>query len=120
MAKDCMCQHVRFARLRDLLGHGEFAEPTSEEFYVEQAPHVRAEIMRRFLPRDFDATDAIAKNPDMNYTYCGYAKFMATELAGAIQDMPVNVKRRHCKDIAKSMIVRGKVSAAVSETITTF
>lgn len=104
-----MCHNIRFARLRDLLGAGEFPEPTSEEVYVEYAPQIRAEIVRRFLPRGFDPTEAIAKDPDMNHTYCGYARFMATELANTIHDMPSRLKRRHCKDVAKGMIVRGKV-----------
>ncbi|KAI4238397.1 MAG: hypothetical protein LQ349_001144 [Xanthoria aureola] len=111
MAKDCMCHNIRFARLRDLLGAGEFPEPTSEEVYVEYAPQIRAEIVRRFLPRGFDPTEAIAKDPDMNHTYCGYARFMATELANTIHDMPSRLKRRHCKDVAKGMIVRGKAFA---------
>ncbi|KAL9041621.1 MAG: hypothetical protein Q9180_001158 [Flavoplaca navasiana] len=111
MAKDCMCHNVCFARLGDLLGPGKLPEPTSEEVYVEHASQTRAEIVRRFLPRGFDPTEAIAKDPDMNHTYCGYARFMATELANTVQEMPSKLRRRHCKDVAKGMMVRGKAFA---------
>ncbi len=112
LAKDCGCSHIQFARLHDLTGQDKFAEPLSEEAYVQYAPRVRAEVSRRFLPQGFNVCDAIFSDPDVRSTYCGYAKFMETELAISLKDMNLSraKKKQYCKDVAKSMIVRGKVS----------
>ena len=113
MAKDCSCDHLQFARLCDLLDQGSFVEPQSEEAYTDCASQIRSEIVRRYLPCGFDVSEAITGDPDIKYTYCGYARFLNLELETQIKTRKMTTEhtRRFCKDIAKCMIVRGKVSS---------
>ena len=95
-----------------------FTEPSSEEAYVKYAPQMRTEITRRYLPPSFNVDEAIADDRDINYTYCGYAKFLGLEFAETLkgQDMSKRGGKRYCKDIAKDIIVRGKVSCFALRT----
>ncbi|KFY65022.1 hypothetical protein V496_02869 [Pseudogymnoascus sp. VKM F-4515 (FW-2607)] len=117
LARECGCDHLRFSRLCDLLDDEQLPEPQSEAEYVKYAPNFREETLRRYLPEGFDATEAIARDQDINYTYCGYVRFLGLELADTLlkgSNMPTAHKIRFCKDIAKRMIHRGK---AFSEAI---
>jgi pyoverdine/dityrosine biosynthesis protein Dit1 len=113
LARSNNCDNLQFARLCDLVGDEIFPEPRSEEAYLEVAPKIRNEIMAQFMPPDFDVVEAIACDPDVTATYCGYAKFLSLELAEVLNAMnvPNTQKRRYCKEVAQRMIFRGRVSA---------
>jgi hypothetical protein len=112
LARSSDCENLQFARLCDLVGNDTFPEPISEDAYVEAASKIRDEIMTQFTLPDFDVIDAIAHDPDVSATYCGYAKFLSVELAEVLKamDVPNTQKRRYCKDVAQRMIYRGRVS----------
>lgn len=119
LARECGCEHLRFSRLCDLLDNKNLPEPQSEAEYIEYAPQFREEMLKRYIPQGFDIAKAIANDRDINYTYCGYVKFLGLELADTLlkgSKMQTSQKIRFCKGVAKRMIYRGKVSVPISCT----
>ena len=112
MARDYKLEHVKFLRLRNLLGGSGSVEPITEEEYLKHAPEFRTEIITKYLPENFDPDVHITKDADTTLTYRGYIKFLETDLAnrnwGEETKTKAQIKKLH-EDIAKKMIVRGKV-----------
>lgn len=112
MARDYKLDHVKFLRLRNLLGGGGSVEPITEEEYLKHAPEFRTEIITKYLPENFDPDLYITKDADTTLTYRGYIKFLETDLAnhnwGEETKTKAQIKKLH-EEVAKKMIVRGKV-----------
>ncbi|KAL8737192.1 MAG: hypothetical protein Q9181_001918 [Wetmoreana brouardii] len=111
MARDQGCDHVRFLRLRNLLGAEGTVEPITEEEYLKDAPQFRNDLLAKYLPEKFDVDAHIAKDADTTLTYRGYIKFLETDLADQGEEETKAQMKKRYEAIAKKMIVRGKAFA---------
>ena len=112
-AGDIGCRNIRFIRLVDLLQDRTLAEPLSESDYIRDAPTIRDEIYRRYIPQNFDVDAHIAGDRDAMLTYCGYLKFLEVDLekGSSIPGSMTKAQAKKCQEqIAKNMIRRGKVN----------
>ena len=113
LSQDMGCCHLAFARLHDLIDDNTIQEPATEEDYLRNASKYRDEIIRKYLPVDFDPVAFIAKDFDATCTFRGYIKFLETDLADNTFEGKLETKsqiKRHHEYVARSMIVRGKAS----------
>ncbi|KAL8641518.1 MAG: hypothetical protein Q9228_001681 [Teloschistes exilis] len=111
MARDHRCDHVKFLRLRNLLGTEDIAEPITEEEYLRDAPQFRDDLLERYLPKNFDVDAQIAKDASTTLTYRGYIKFLETDLATQGEWETKAQMKKQCEAVARKMIVRGKAFA---------
>lgn len=108
-----------FARLHDLIDDDNIHEPATEEDYLRNAPKYRDEIIRKYLPVDFDPVEFIAKDFDATCTFRGYIKFLETDFTDNIFEGKLKTKsqiKRYHEDVARSMIIRGKASSPLYHT----
>ena len=119
MATDCQCDHIKFYRLRNFLDSAECGAPLTEGEYLKDAPLFRNEMLARYLPDNFDPATIVAEDADTTCTYRGYIKFLETDLAHRVFEGDVKTKgqfKKENEDIARRMIVRGKVSILQSDS----
>ncbi|KAF4208138.1 hypothetical protein CNMCM8927_001157 [Aspergillus lentulus] len=117
MAVEKELRHVKFIRLFELLEHPWIPLTSAEQaksYYLAHAQCLRRELMYRFEDRNFDADAAIRSDNDTCLTYRGYIKFLTKDLAPQMDTQYTSKKARaaHIAQIARSMIVRGKMFAA--------
>ncbi|GIJ85267.1 hypothetical protein Asppvi_004123 [Aspergillus pseudoviridinutans] len=117
MAVEKELYHVKFIRLFELLEHPWNPLTSAEQaksYYLAHAQCLRRELMYRFEDRSFDADIAIRNDNDTCLTYRGYIKFLTKDLAPQMDTQYTSKKARaaHIAQIARSMIVRGKMFAA--------
>lgn len=117
MAVEKELHHVKFIRLFELLEHPWIPLTSAEQaksYYLAHAQCLRRELMYRFEDRSFDADAAIRNDNDTCLTYRGYIKFLTKDLAPQMDTQYTSKKARaaHIAQIARSMIVRGKMFAA--------
>ncbi|KAF4268719.1 hypothetical protein LV155_005513 [Aspergillus fumigatus] len=117
MAVEKELHHVKFIRLFELLEHPWIPLTSAEQaksYYLAHAQCLRRELMYRFEDRSFDADAAIRSDNDTCLTYRGYIKFLTKDLAPQMDTQYTSKKARaaHIAQIARSMIVRGKMFAA--------
>ncbi|GFF44663.1 hypothetical protein IFM62136_00050 [Aspergillus lentulus] len=117
MAVEKELHHVKFIRLFELLEHPWIPLTSAEQaksYYLAHAQCLRRELMYRFEDRNFDADAAIRSDNDTCLTYRGYIKFLTKDLAPQMDTQYTSKKARaaHIAQIARSMIVRGKMFAA--------
>ncbi|KAF7163249.1 hypothetical protein CNMCM5623_008270 [Aspergillus felis] len=117
MAVEKELHHVKFIRLFELLEHPWIPLTSAEQaksYYLAHAQCLRRELMYRFEDRSFDADIAIRNDNDTCLTYRGYIKFLTKDLAPQMDTQYTSKKARaaHIAQIARSMIVRGKMFAA--------
>ncbi|RHZ57242.1 isocyanide synthase xanB [Aspergillus thermomutatus] len=117
MAVEKELRHVKFIRLFELLEHPWIPLTSAEQaksYYLAHAQCLRRELMYRFEDRSFDADAAIRNDNDTCLTYRGYIKFLTKDLAPQMDMQYTSKKARaaHVAQIARSMIVRGKMFAA--------
>lgn len=112
IAQERGLKNLGFLRLHDLIEDKENEDPITEEIYLRNVNRVRSEIVQHYLPPGFDAEKAIANDPDIMLTYCGYLQFLELDLAtqGIEESKAQNKSRR--KKVAKHMIVRGRAFAS--------
>lgn len=112
MAKVQGLAHIEFSRLKDLL-HIEVAGELNELAYVASASTFRMALLNRYGDHDWDTGASLSKDDDMRTTYCGYIKFLETDLANQYPIGPDRTKSQFKKGserIANAMLVRGAVS----------
>ncbi|KAI1046602.1 hypothetical protein LB505_010658 [Fusarium chuoi] len=104
---------ITFSRLKDLAGL-KLPEKISEIAYVANATNFRRYLLNKYGKQDHDINYEIATNPDTLMTYCGYKRFLESDLqhifpTGANRSH--NGYRRDVKYLAKEMIIRGSAFA---------
>ena len=116
LAHDNNCTHIRFARIRDLLGMSSNTKEGKER-YLERVSEYRKQLTRANIAEDFDVSALIASDPDTAMTYRGYVKFLEKDLeftdAYERNVSSSQIKKRN-ERVAKQMIGRGKVSPLFS------
>ena len=103
-------QHIKFARIVDVLGINHSGLPKDE--YTTHASCYRRELIAKFGDPDFDVKRQIRDDQDTCMTYRGYLKFLAVDLKRSSSAEETSTKgkfKKHVKDVATAMIVRGKV-----------
>ncbi|MCJ1283298.1 hypothetical protein MMC26_002626 [Xylographa opegraphella] len=105
-------RYIRFARILDLLGihHNGLAK----EEYTTHASCYRRELIAKFDDPNFDVRRQIRDDKDTCMTYRGYLKFLAVDLKQCSSTEVRSTKgkfKKHVKDVATAMIVRGKIFA---------
>jgi len=112
LAKQNGCHNIRFARICDLISGTDTehhqSQKLTEALYLTKASEYRG-LLVAMTPPDFNVLEAIANDPDIAKTYKGYKKFLMSER----DDRPNRSRsqtERENSAIAKSMILRGKVS----------
>lgn len=112
-------RNLHFARLRDLLDYP-VPEKMSEIVYVANCTTFRRLLMNRFGNEDLDIDHEIATNPDTKLTYLGYKRFLESDLQYIFprgENRSAHSYKKHCKYLAKQMLVRGYVSIGFSTSI---
>ena len=115
-------QHIKFARIVDVLGiHHNGLE---KDEYTTHASCYRRELIAKFGDPSFDIRRQISEDKDTCMTYRGYLKFLAADLKRCSSIEVSSTKRkfkRYVKDVATAMIIRGKVdiTKSVHEAILT-
>lgn len=117
MAVEKGLHHVKFIRLFELLQHPWFKAESPEDakaFYLAHASCLRRELMYTHGDPTFDADEAIKTDNDTCLTYRGYIKFLTKDLAHQDQTQSLSKRARQTQiaQIARQMIVRGKMFAA--------
>ncbi|KAJ5919634.1 hypothetical protein N7454_009469 [Penicillium verhagenii] len=117
MAVEKGLTHVKFIRLFELLEHPWFKSNTPEAakaYYLAHANCLRRELMFVFGDPTFNADEAIKTDNDTCLTYRGYIKFLTKDLAYREYppEMSKRAKQGQIAQIARQMIVRGKMFAA--------
>ncbi|KAF5598634.1 transferase family [Fusarium pseudocircinatum] len=100
---------ITFSRLKDLAGL-ELPEKMSEIVYVANATNFRRYLLNKYGKEDYDINYEIATNPDTLMTYCGYKRFLESDLQHIFptgENRSHNGYRRDVKYLAKEMMIRG-------------
>lgn len=104
-------KNIDFIRIMNLLGLSEKTTMSKEE-YLHSTDTCRDTLMQKFLDPTFIVTDLIDQDTDYNLTYCGYLRFLATDLRHSPITAGIEGKneyKRVVKRVAQDMITRGKV-----------
>ncbi|MCJ1436518.1 hypothetical protein MMC27_005897 [Xylographa pallens] len=105
-------QHIRFARIVDVLGiHHNSLE---KDEYTTHASCYRRELIANFSDPNFDVKRQIRDDKDTCMTYRGYLKFLAVDLKRCSSIEVTSTKgkfKKHVKQVATAMIIRGKIFA---------
>ncbi|SMY27542.1 unnamed protein product [Zymoseptoria tritici ST99CH_1A5] len=102
-------QHIRFARIRDLIKFPG-SEVLNEITYVASATNFRRSLLNEFGKDDIDIDHEIATSEDTKMTYLGYRRFLESDLKHIFplgSDRSANSYKRNVKFLAKEMIIRG-------------
>lgn len=106
--------HIAFSRLQDLvkfpLPRGQLNEIT----YVANATNFRRCLLNKFGDDNIDIDHEIATNTDTRLTYCGYKRFLESDLKHIFprgKGRTSNGYKRDVKFLAKEMLIRGHVSS---------
>ncbi|KAF5250788.1 hypothetical protein FANTH_4060 [Fusarium anthophilum] len=100
---------IIFSRLKDLAGL-ELPQKLSEIVYVANATNFRRYLLNKYGKEDYDINYEIATDPDTLMTYCGYKRFLESDLQHIFptgENRSHNGYRRDVKYLAKEMIIRG-------------
>ncbi|KAF5977410.1 very large low complexity protein [Fusarium bulbicola] len=100
---------IIFSRLKDLAGL-ELPQKLSEIVYVANATNFRRYLLNKYGKEDYDIKYEIATDPDTLMTYCGYKRFLESDLQHIFpsgENRSHNGYRRDVKYLAKEMIIRG-------------
>ncbi|CAM5999994.1 unnamed protein product [Sphagnum balticum] len=100
--------HISFVRL-DRLISSETTEAQSIEEYKQSSKFYREKLIEEHLPKDFDVSVHLKNDPSALLTYCGYIKFLETDLKyeETRQGHSKKAIKRMNEDVAKRMIRRG-------------
>ncbi|KAK8131332.1 hypothetical protein PG984_007770 [Apiospora sp. TS-2023a] len=110
--------HIAFSRLQDLvkfpLPRGELNEIT----YVANATNFRRYLLNKYGDDDIDIYHEIANNTDTRLTYCGYKRFLESDLKHIFprgKGRTSNGYKRDVKFLAKEMLIRGYAFAGAAK-----
>ncbi|KAB5554465.1 Pyoverdine/dityrosine biosynthesis protein-domain-containing protein, partial [Coniochaeta sp. 2T2.1] len=100
--------NIDFARLRDLV---DFPFPLPERLdevtYVANATNFRRCVLNTFGKDDLDIGREIATNQDTLMTYCGYCRFLGSDLQYVFPSASGKMYRKTVKYMARQMLIRG-------------
>ncbi|KAK7992579.1 putative ABC1 transport protein [Apiospora saccharicola] len=110
--------HIAFSRLQDLvkfpLPRGELNEIT----YVANATNFRRYLLNKYGDDDINIDHEIATNTDTRLTYCGYKRFLESDLKHIFprgKGRTSNGYKRDVKFLAKEMLIRGYAFAGAAK-----
>ncbi|EEP78013.1 conserved hypothetical protein [Uncinocarpus reesii 1704] len=118
LAKAKGFSYIKFTRLTSLVPLA-IPEDLDEVSYVANATNFRVALMNNFSRKDWDGSNKLVEDEDVNMTYRGYLEFLPADLT---ESYPVSngfSKSRFEKgteSIAKQMLIRGQAfSRAIRE-----
>lgn len=101
---------ISFSRLRDLVPI-EVPDQLDEMTYVANATNFRRSLLNAFSRPSWD-WEEVKKSEDVCLTYCGYIRFLETDLQYVYPlgpDRSKSMYKRGIKYIAQQMLARGEV-----------
>lgn len=107
--------HISFNRIRDLVSVKLGADfKLGEITYVANATNFRRGLLNKYGRDDLDIDNEIATNPDTKMTYCGYRRFLESDLQHAFPTSKATLSgkayKKNVSYLAKEMLRRGYVS----------
>jgi pyoverdine/dityrosine biosynthesis protein Dit1/alpha-ketoglutarate-dependent taurine dioxygenase len=122
MARTSNLSHLKFSRVSELLGYSDLDLEDKDDVkvrrarYLDQVSKVREDLLEKYKDPDLDIKVAIRGEEDTRLTYCGYLKFLATDLVDdprVVEARKVSNKAvdRLVAQVAREMLVRGKAFA---------
>lgn len=107
--------HLKTMRIVDLLDHPH-TESLNREEYLIHAGCYRRELLAKYSPANFNASEAVRNDKDTTMTYRGYIKFLTKDLMYSsianetqAQSNPKKKYKEAIEDLAYKMIARGRV-----------
>ncbi|KAK1714026.1 Pyoverdine/dityrosine biosynthesis protein-domain-containing protein [Colletotrichum lupini] len=100
---------INFSCLKELLQFP-LPEQTSEIVYVANATNLRRYLLNKYGKEDLDIDYEIATQPDTLMAYCGYRRFLESDLQHIFptgKNRSHNSFKREIKFLAKEMMIRG-------------
>ncbi|KAH7121510.1 Pyoverdine/dityrosine biosynthesis protein-domain-containing protein [Dactylonectria macrodidyma] len=113
IAKSKAFNHISFSRLNDLVSL-DLPHTLNLVSYTANATNFRRALMNDFSSPDYSVSSKIAEDEDTRLTYCGYLKFLQTDLESVYPVGPSYSKSQFKKGIeviAKQMLIRGQAFA---------
>ena len=108
-------RHLKTMRIVDLLDHPHTNSLNREEYLIHAGCY-RRELLAKYAPVDFNASEAVRNDKDTTMTYRGYVKFLTKDLMHSrianetqTQSNPKKKYKEAIEDLAYKMISRGKV-----------
>ena len=114
MAVEKGFNHIEFSRLKDL-ANIPLPEKLDEITYVANATNFRRELLNTYGKPDLDIDHEIATQEDTLLTYCGYKRFLESDLKEIFPLGEGRSNRKYKNDVsflAKQMLIRGYVSGS--------
>lgn len=107
--------HLKTLRIVDLLDHPHTNSLTREDYLIHAGCY-RRELVAKYAPVNFNASEAVRNDKDTTMTYRGYVKFLTKDLMHSriadetqTQSSPKRRYKEAIEDLAYKMIARGKV-----------
>ncbi|KAK8085864.1 ABC1 transport [Apiospora hydei] len=110
MAAEKGFNHIDFSRLQDLVKFPLPKGQLNEISYVANATNFRRCLLNKYGDDNIDIDHEIATNTDTRLTYCGYKRFLESDLKYIFprgKGRTSNGYKRDVKFLAKEMLVRG-------------
>ncbi|OLN87994.1 Spore wall maturation protein DIT1-like protein 1 [Colletotrichum chlorophyti] len=101
--------HITFSRLQDFMSFA-IPEKLNEIVYVANATNFRRQLLNKYGKDDLDIDHEIATNADTLMTYCGYRRFLESDLQHVFptgKSRTSNGYKKNVKYLAKQMLIRG-------------
>lgn len=110
-------KHIRFSDPFDLI-EGRQNAPITEEEYASRIGELKDRLFTLYMPTGYDFDEELKNDPNATLTYRGYIRFLTSDLAMYFkeQKMSKNAIKKHCSNVARRMIERGKVFSALVAT----
>ncbi|KAL6796292.1 Pyoverdine/dityrosine biosynthesis domain-containing protein [Trichoderma sp. SZMC 28013] len=115
MAEAKSYNRLRFKRIMNLVGISDSIQVTKEE-YISSVDESRRLLVEKYMPKEFNAREAIANDPDINLTYSGYIKLLNRDLRYSLvtaNDTTEEEYKQTVERVASNLITRGKAYAAI-------
>ncbi|KAK8117036.1 uncharacterized protein PG998_005317 [Apiospora kogelbergensis] len=110
MAQEKGFKHIAFSRLQDFAKIPLPKAQLNEITYVANATNFRRYLMNKYGNDDINIDIEIATNTDTRLTFCGYKRFLESDLKYIFPrgtNRTNNAYKRDVKYLAKEMLVRG-------------
>lgn len=110
------CPRISFSRLKDLVNLPDLPSELEEITYVASASNFRRALLNQFGNDKIDVKREIAEKEDTRLTYCGYKRFLESDLQEIFPRSNERSNSKYKRDvsfIAREMIRRGFVSLAL-------
>lgn len=102
--------NIGFSRLRDLVTFQGLPKTLNEMTYIANATNFRRHLLNKFGNDTLDIEQELKENPDTLMTYCGYKRFLESDLKYILRGKcGKNEYSRNVAYLAREMIRRGYV-----------